>query len=346
MTVVTLKTRFSSRYGIPYPIVQAGMAFASMTEALPVAVSEAGGIGTIANVGFLPPEILEHVWQAARLLTSRPLSINLITYHVKPPIIDTIVRLRPLSVSFHWGRPDSEWVKLFQDAGIEVWEQVGSVAEALRAVEDGIDVVIVQGSEAGGHNYGESSLLTLLPAVRDAVGPEPMLLAAGGIVDGRSLAAALMLGADGVWVGTRYLASVESEAHPEWKRRLLNASAVDTCRTHVFGRQDPLFNPIRVLRNKVVEEWDDRVDEVPLDDQGTAGVIGSMELFGQVVSLQRFQNMGPMVSAQGDFDEFPLLSGEGVEMIRDIPTAAVITHRLIVEALTALNSYGLSGAAK
>jgi NAD(P)H-dependent flavin oxidoreductase YrpB (nitropropane dioxygenase family) len=346
MTVATLKTRFSSRYEIPYPVVQAGMAFASMTEVLPVAVSEAGGIGTIANVGSLPTEILEHVWQAARRLTSRPLSINLITYYVNPSIIDTIVRLRPLSVSFHWGRPNPEWVKLLKGAGVEVWEQVGSVAEALRAVEDGIDVVIVQGSEAGGHNYGESSLLTLLPAVRDAVGPEPMLLAAGGIVDGRSLVAALMLGADGVWVGTRYLASVESEAHPEWKRRLLSARAVDTCCTHIFGRQDPLFNPIRVLRNKVVEEWNDRIDEAPLDDKGSPGIIGSMELFGQVVPLQRFQNMAPMLSAEGDLDEFPLLSGEGVEMIRDIPTAAEITHRLVAEALTVLHGFELSGVSK
>ncbi|AMU11560.1 2-nitropropane dioxygenase [Burkholderia cenocepacia] len=292
-------------------------------------------MGTIANVGFLPPGIIENVWTTARSQSSGPLSVNLITYHVQPEIIDTLARIRPLSVSFHWGRPERAWVEKLHDAGVDVWEQVGSVSEAARAVEDGIDLIIVQGSEAGGHNYGESSLLTLLPAVRDKIGGDPLVLASGGISDGRGMAAALIMGADGVWVGTRYVASSESEAHPEWKQRLLGATAQDTCRTHVFGRQDAPFNPIRVLRNRVVGEWDARIADIPVDN-GNESLVGTMEIFGQRVDLRRFQNMAPMNTTVGDFEELPLLCGEGVELIRDIPTAAEITCRMAAEAATAL----------
>ncbi len=150
-------------------------------------------------------------------------------------------------------------------AGIDVWEQVGSVAEAVRAVEAGVDVVIAQGSEAGGHNYGSMSTLALVPAVRHAL-PNATVLAAGGIVDGAGLAAALCLGADGAWVGTRFLATHESQAHPEWKRRLVAAEGFETTRSHVFGRHHADFNPMRVLRNRVVREWEARVAEIPVDN--------------------------------------------------------------------------------
>jgi NAD(P)H-dependent flavin oxidoreductase YrpB (nitropropane dioxygenase family) len=331
----TLKpTRFTTRYGLDHPVASAGMAFASMTPELPAAVSKAGGIGSLANVGFFPPALLQQMVGGIRALTAKPFNVNFITCFVEPAIIDMAVVLKPSSVSFHWGAPKPEWVAALKAAGVDVWEQVGTVADAVRAVESGVDVVITQGSEAGGHNYGSMSTLALVPAVRHAL-PHAILLAAGGIVDGAGLAAALCLGADGAWVGTRFLATHESQAHPEWKRRLVAAEGFDTTRTHVFGRHHADFNPMRVLRNRVVREWDARVADIPSDNSGEIE-IGRMDVWSEPTVLRKFQNLAPMASAAGDFEELPLLCGEGVSGVRDIASAADVLHRMVNEAAEVL----------
>ena len=158
--------------------------------------------------------------------------------------------LKPL-VSFHWGAPKLEWVAALKAAGIDVWEQVGSVAEVVRAVESGVDVVTAHGSEAGGHNCGSVSTTALLPATRRAL-PNATVLAAGGIVDSASLAAALCLVADVAWVGTRFLATHESQAHPEWKRRLVADEGFETMRSPAFVRHHADVNPTRVMCNRVM----------------------------------------------------------------------------------------------
>jgi NAD(P)H-dependent flavin oxidoreductase YrpB (nitropropane dioxygenase family) len=121
-------------------------------------------------------------------------------------------------VSFHWEHPPRSWIDRLHAAGVQVFEQVGSVDGARRAVDDGVDVVVAQGREAGGHNFATLPTFVLVPAVVDAVAPA-LVLAAGGVTDGRGLAAALMLGADGAWVGTRLVASVESAAHDKHDNR-------------------------------------------------------------------------------------------------------------------------------
>jgi NAD(P)H-dependent flavin oxidoreductase YrpB (nitropropane dioxygenase family) len=336
-------TRFTSRYGIDHPVASAGMAFASMTPELPAAVSAAGGIGSLANVGFFPPALLRGMVAGIRGLTERPFNVNFITCFVEPAIIDMAVELKPSSVSFHWGAPKPEWVAALKGAGIDVWEQVGSVDAGRRARDAGIDVIIAQGSEAGGHNYGATSTLTLVPAMRDALG-DAIVLASGGIVDGRGLAAALALGADGAWVGTRFLATDESQAHPEWKRRLVAADGADTVRSHVFGRHHAFFNPMRVLRNRVVAEWNDRVPDIPLDNAAELQ-IGTMDVWGEPQVLRRFQNLAPMTSATGDFEELPLLCGEGVSGVRDIAPAAMVLHRMVHEAAQILAGLSPGAAA-
>ena len=357
--MTTLKpTRFTTRYGVDHPVASAGMAFASMTPELPAAVSQAGGIGSLANVGFFPPALLQQMVGGIRALTAKPFNINFITCFVEPAIIDMAVALKPSSVSFHWGAPKPEWTAALKATGIDVWEQVGTVAEAVRAFESGVDVVIAQGSEAGGHNYGSMSTLALVPAVRHALRhqfPEAIVLAAGGIVDGAGLAAALCLGADGAWVGTRFLATHESQAHPEWKRRLVAAEGFETTRTHVFGRHHADFNPMRVLRNRVVREWDARVADIPADNSAEIE-IGRMDVWGQPTALRKFQNLAPMGGreggaeggAGGDFEELPLLCGEGVSGVRDIAPAAEVLHRMVSEAaeilaaLSPVNSNSIS----
>lgn len=332
-----IRTPFTDVYGLRHPIANAGMAFAGMSPRLPAAVSAAGGFGTLANVGFFPPALLESLIADLRRATDGPFGINFITPFVQPEVIAVCARLRPAAVSFHWGRPDPAWVAALHDAGVGVWEQIGSVDEARRAIADGVDLIIVQGSEAGGHNYGEMSTLTLLPAVRDAVGSAALMLAAGGIVDGRGLAAALALGADGAWIGTRFVATTESDAHPEWKARLVAADGTHTIRTHVFGRHHPEFNPMRVLRNAVVAQWHDRIDEIPTDNTNEP-LIGEMTMFGQLQPLHRFQHLAPMEGASGNFEELPLLCGEGVGGIRDVAPAGEVLERISHDAVEILRT--------
>lgn len=337
--MASLATRLTKRYGLSAPIVQAGMAFAGMTPPLCVAVSNAGALGSIAGVGIIPPEGVDALVQGVQAGTKRPFHVNFITCYTSDAHIDVMCRLKPAAVSFHWGHPARAWIDRLHEAGIDVWEQVGSVADARRAADDGIDAVVAQGAEAGGHNYGTAGTIALAPAVADAVGDKAMVVAAGGIADGRGVAAALMLGADAAWVGTRFVATRESAVAEDYKRRLIAAGTGDTVLTHVFGRHHPDFNPIRVLRNRVVGEWHARVAEIPADNSREP-VIGRMDLLGQPTELRKFGNLVPMAGAGGDFEEMALLAGEGVGLVRDMPGAAEVVARMTREAETALARFG------
>ncbi len=331
----SLSTRLTERYGLSTPITQAGMAFAGMTPPLAIAVSEAGALGSIAGVGIIPPEGVRMLVQGVQAGTNKPFHVNFISCYTTDEHIDVMVELKPAAVSFHWGHPGADWIGKLHDAGIDVWEQVGTVADAETAAAAGVDAVVAQGSEAGGHNYGSASTLALTPAVVDAVKGGPLVVAAGGISDGRGVAAALMLGADGAWVGTRFVATRESAVADEYKARLVGAGTADTVRTRLFGRHHPDFNPIRVLRNRVVEEWDARVAEIPADNSAEP-VVGQMDLLGEPTELRKFTNMVPMAGATGDFEELPLLAGEGVGLVHDLPSAAEVVARMTAEAEAAL----------
>ncbi len=335
--MTALATRLTERYGLSTPIAQAGMAFAGMTPPLCIAVSEAGAMGSIAGVGIIPPEGVRQLVQGVQAGTARPFHVNFITLYTTAEHIDVMCDLRPAAVSFHWGHPEAAWIDKLHAAGIDVWEQVGSVVDAERAVAGGADVVVAQGSEAGGHNYGTAATMVLTPAIVDAVGDRALVLAAGGIVDGRGLAAALMLGADGAWIGTRFVATAESGVAEDYKERLLASGTGDTVLTHIFGRHHPDFNPVRVLRNRVVADWHDKVDAVPADNAAEP-VVGRMTLLGQETELRKFTNMVPMADATGDFDELPLLAGEGAGLVRDRPGAAEIVARLTDGAVAALSA--------
>lgn len=334
---VSLATRFTDRYQLEAPIAMAGMAFAGMTPPLGIAVCEAGAMGSIAGVGILPPPAVDALVSGVQAGTSRPFHVNFITRYTQDAHIDLMVDKKPAAVSFHWGHPRPAWIERLRAAGIDVWEQVGSVDDARRAVDEGIDLVVAQGMEAGGHNFSTAGTFALTPAVVDAVGDRALVLAAGGIVDGRGLAAALLLGADGAWMGTRFVATQESPVADAYKARLVEAGTSDTVRTHVFGRQDPQFNPIRVIRNRLVAQWHERIDEIPAGDSEPP-VIGRMDMLGQPTPLERFTNLVPMTGAEGDFDELPLLAGEGVGLIDDLPPAAEVVASVREGALAALRA--------
>ena len=234
-----------------------------------------------------------------------------------------------MSVQFHWGHPPRQWIDRLQEAGIRVWEQVGTPDDARCAVDDGIQLIIAQGSEAGGHCYGRLPLSVVVPAVVDAV-DGTMVLAAGGIVDGRGLAAALALGADGAVVGTRLMATDESDVAQEYKDRIVSAAATDTRLSSMFGRHMPEFNPMRVISNEIVEEWHDRLAEI--DELPPQPSIGSMSLAGQETDIVRFSGMLPVAGATGDFEQMALTAGQGLGAINDIAPAAQIIENMVSEA--------------
>lgn len=330
---MALRTRFTEAYGLSTPIAQAGMAFVGMTPDLAVAVSNAGALGSL-GVGLLPPSAMTQIIAGIRAGTSGPFNVNFITVFTGQAQIDAVCAAGVAVVSFHWGHPARAWIDQLHTAGVRVFEQVGSVADAKRAVDDGVDVVVAQGLEAGGHNFATLPTFALVPLVVDAVAPA-LVLAAGGIADGRGLAAALMLGADGAWIGTRLVATDESGAHDGYKSRLVAADATETVRTALFGPETPRFNPMRVLRNRVVEQWQDRPA-----DTAPRPVIGHTDLGGQDVEMRRFSNLVPMHGlTTGDLEEMALLSGQGVGLVDSVKGAASVIADITAQASEMLGRY-------
>jgi NAD(P)H-dependent flavin oxidoreductase YrpB (nitropropane dioxygenase family) len=337
--VHTLTTRLTARYGVRLPIASAGLAFVGMSPSLPIAVARAGGIGAF-GVGPLPANAIAPALEAIRAGTTAPININFITIFVTEAHIAACEALRPEIVSFHWGHPSPDWIARLHAVGCDVWEQVGTVDAARTAQHDGIDLVVVQGSESGGHNFGALPLAMLLPEVRRALGPEMLLLAAGGIVDGAGLVSALAQGADGVWIGTRLVATDEADAPAEYKARLVAANSDQTRLTSLYGRDCPvLFNPMRVLENEIVKEWADRETEAPVDIDAQPPV-GTMEMFGETIPIRRFSSVVPMATATGDFEQMALLSGQGVGGVRDVLPTAIVLERMIGEAVAIIRDLG------
>lgn len=324
-----LQTRFAKTYGLKHPFACAGLAFAGTTPELAIAVSNAGGIGAI-GMGQLPPPAGAAMIAAFRQASTGPINANFITIFTEDAHIDMCVEAKPEVVSFHWGHPKKAWIDQLHAAGIKVWEQVGSADMAKTALADGIDLLIVQGSEAGGHNYGMLPLFVQVPAVRDAVGPEALILAAGGIMDGRGAAAALALGADGVWVGTRLIASQEANIAQGYKDKLVGAAGEDTVRSSLFGGDTPGFNPMRVLRTQIVTQWDGNPD-APTTPEGQP-IVGEMSIAGMTMPIQKFSNLLPMGGATGDVEQMPLLAGQGVGLVKDLPAAGDIVETMMAQA--------------
>jgi nitronate monooxygenase len=220
----------------------------------------------------------------------------------------------------------SEFIAAAHAAGIAVLHQVGSVDAAVRAKHAAVDVIIAQGVEAGGHVAGLISTMALLPRVADAVAPT-LVLAAGGIADARGLAAALCLGADGVVMGTRFLATPEANAHPEYKARLVAASEEDTVRTTLFGNGWP-YAPHRTLRTPFVGEWVDRESQTQ-GSRPDEPNIGCTIVGGTKMAVQRFVSLPPNIHATGSIDSMALLAGQSVGLVTEIRPAADIVRETV-----------------
>jgi NAD(P)H-dependent flavin oxidoreductase YrpB (nitropropane dioxygenase family) len=336
----SLNTRLTHEYRVQYPLVCAGMAFVGMPR-LAAAVANAGGIGMLGAAPEAPPGVLNMI-QATRALTDKPFGVNFIvdTTAFGPMTtdahIDVCVAAGVKLVTFHWNPPERHWVDALHLAGAKAWFQTGLVEQAHAAVDAGVDGIIVQGSQAGGHVRATTRTLTTLEEILSAVPRSIIILAAGGIADGRDVVKALARGADGVWVGTRFAASVESNAHDEYKHRVVNATGQATVHTTLFGPEWP-GQRIRVLRNRVVKEWAGRENEIPSPPPPPA-VIGQTRLMpntipgGALYDMPKFSAMLPTPETIGDFEEMCMPAGESVRVIKAIKPAAEIIAEMMAEA--------------
>jgi NAD(P)H-dependent flavin oxidoreductase YrpB (nitropropane dioxygenase family) len=322
-----MKTSLCQMLGIEHPIIAAPMGPDLSGPELVAAVSNAGGLG-ILQAQLCPPPLFRRQIRRVRELTARPFGVDLILHFPVKDHVAVCLEERVPILSFFWGDP-TPYVGSAHSAGVKVFHQVGSVAEAKRAAGAGVDVIVAQGVEAGGHVRGEVSTLALIPRVVDAVTPTPVV-AAGGIADGRGVVAVMALGAQAAVLGTRFLASTESRAHPHDKQRLQEADEGSTVRTILFGHGWPNA-PHRTLRTDFVKRWlgqEARGQESRLDEPA----VGQTVIGGQAMPVLRFMGFPPNGEASGDIDSMDLLAGQSVGLIREIKPAGQIVHELVAEA--------------
>ncbi|HHU74723.1 MAG TPA: enoyl-[acyl-carrier-protein] reductase FabK [Clostridiales bacterium] len=240
-----MDSRICDLLNIQFPILQGAMARIS-DASLAAAVSAAGGLGIIAG-GTAPVEVIRAEVKKAKELTDKPFGVNIMLLSEHAEEIAKMVCEEGVKVVTTGAGSPGKYMKMWKEHGIKVIPVVPSVAIAKRMERSGADAVIAEGTEAGGH-VGELTTFALVPQVVDAV--EIPVIAAGGIADGRGMAAALMLGAEGVQLGTRFLSAYECNIHPNYKEKILNAKDIDTV---VTGRSTG--HPVRILKNKLSRKF-------------------------------------------------------------------------------------------
>jgi len=313
---MALRTKVTELLGIDAPVVLGGMGSGGTGHALVAAVSEAGGLGTLSASFLDPPEQRAEV-EAIRARTERPFGLNHLLAFLSEERFAASLALRPnvIATAWAWSAQDlSGYFQRAHQAGALVMHMVSGVPEAERAVAAGADIIVAQGTEGGGH-VGWMGSMALIPMVVRAIAPVPVL-AAGGIADGAGLAAALALGAEGVLLGTRFLATPESPAPAGFKRTLLESDGHDTLLTEIpdiaAGRVWPGAMS-RVRRNRFVERWAGREWEL----------------------RQRRDQLGPALNEarrRDDTEEYTLGTGQTAGLITNLKPAADIVREIVDEA--------------
>jgi nitronate monooxygenase len=307
-----ITTALTEMFGLLHPIVLAPMGSISGGE-LAASVSNAGALGLVGggygDHGWLRTE-LGRVQEHAK----RPWGVGLITWAIDQQTVDLALTYRPAAFMLAFGDP-RPYARSIKAAGCKLICQTQDVDDARVAKEAGADVIVAQGAEAGGHGRTRATL-PLVPAVVDAVAPTPVL-AAGGIADGRGLAAALMLGAEGVLMGTRFCASVEALGQEASKQRLIAARGDETARTRVFDTVRGLAWPGeytgRALRNRFMDTWADREGDL-------------------IVALVTERDRYRAAVRQADYDTAVIWASEAVDLINSVESAGTLVGRISEDA--------------
>ena len=310
-----IETALTRLLGIEHPILLAPMGSAAGGR-LAAAVTHAGGLGLIGS-GYASTKAIKQELSEAG---NARVGIGFILWALErnPAALDVALEARPAAVMLSFGDP-APFSGRIKEAGCKIICQVQSLAQAKQAAEAGADIIIAQGRDAGGHSGTMRGTIGLVPAVVDAVAPIPVV-AAGGIADGRGLAAALMLGAAGVSMGTRFTATRESLWDPAMKAKALSSGGDDTMQTRVFdivrGAPWPEIYPGRALKNAFTTGW-----------------------HGREEALQTSQpdvEKSYLASANTDFTTRVVWAGEGVDLVKDIPSAAEVIERTVAEAVATM----------
>jgi len=302
-----MKTRVTELFGIEYPVIQAGMIWCSGWE-LASAVSNAGGLGLIGS-GSMYPDVLRTHIRKCKQATQKPFGVNVpLLYPDIYKHIQIIIEEKVPIVFTSAGNPKT-WTPVLKEHGIKVAHVISAVRFAVKCQEAGVDAVVAEGFEAGGHNgREETTTMVLIPSVRDAISLP--LIAAGGIANGRQMAAAFALGAEAVQVGSRFVASVESSAHPAFKNEVIKAKEGDTVLTL------KQLTPVRLIKNKFFHEID------AMEKRGSA----PDELAAKLGRGRAKKGM-----FEGDLEEGELEIGQVSGMINEILPAAEILKNMMSE---------------
>jgi NAD(P)H-dependent flavin oxidoreductase YrpB (nitropropane dioxygenase family) len=310
-----IHTRICDLLGIRHPIVLGGMGTAT-TAPLVAAVSNAGGFGTLGTSAF-NAATLETEIASIRERTDKPFGVNHLLFQIQADMFAVTLRSKPTVAAFAWARKEQNLRDYFQrahDAGAKVMHMAGEVSEALRAAEAGADVLVAQGTEAGGH-VGWMASLPLVPMMVKAVSPLPVLCA-GGVADGRGLAAALALGAEGVLLGTRFMATPEAPIHANFKQAIVKSDGHDTVLTEIPDLASQRVWPgamSRAQRNQFIERWAGR----------------------EWALRQNAQEIGRQVAAAraaGDVNNASLSFGQDAGLIDSIKSVREIVQDIVAEA--------------
>jgi NAD(P)H-dependent flavin oxidoreductase YrpB (nitropropane dioxygenase family) len=328
-----MRTKLCEILDIGIPIVLAPMGGA-VTPKLAAAVSNAGGLGTLP-LWRAEDQTVRDTVREMRSLTTKPFAVNLNMDFPQEDRLGVCLDEGVPVISFFWKDP-STLIPRAKDGGAIVMHTVGDAASAKRAVEAGVDIVVAQGWEAGGHVRGTVATLPLVPAVVDAVGATPVV-AAGGIADGRGMAAALALGAAGVWIGTRFLASEEIAIHADYQSRVLASSETDTVYTENLFDVGWPNAPHRTLRNSTVTAWEAAGRPSSGNRPGEGEVIASSKQRGDIV---RYSSATPGPDVIGDVEALSLWAGQSTGIVRKVQPAAEILNEINNQALGVLR--GLS----
>lgn len=309
---MSLRTPLCDLLGIEHPVMLAGMGGVSYAE-LCAAVSEAGGFGTL-GMASMPPEGIRDQMRRVKDLTDRPFGVDLLAAipDSLTRSVDIIIEEGARAFISGLGVP-SPILAALKDAGVVVIQMCGAVKHAVKGEEAGVDIVIGQGTEGGGHT-GQVGGVALIPQMVDAV--RIPVVAAGGISDGRHLAAALAFGAQGIWVGTRFIASAEANAAQGYKQAILDAADTDTVVSRSYSGK-----PMRVIRNAWTDDWDRRPQDIrPFGQQNVisrdAGVMGS--LLGDTSTYDRSRDA--------------TAAGQSAGGIHEVLPAGEIVRRMVAEA--------------
>lgn len=303
---------------IELPIIQAGMGIFTSAE-LVAAVSNAGGLGSLGT-GFRSAEGLRQELHRIRELTDRPFAVNYVLINIDEEIFKIILESKPPVISFSLGDP-GDFVKRAHDVGSLVMHQVNTVQQAKEAAASGVDIIVAQGSEAGGFS-GTVTTMVLVSQVVEAVFPIPVV-AAGGIADGIGLAAATLLGAQGANIGTRFLASKEAPISDKWKQAILESDSEDAVKVEFWNDIFP-GNPkaydvtSRAIRNPFIEKWQAQRD---------AAKEKAEYLRGEIIAAIK----------QNKMEEFVPWAGQSAGLIDEILPAAEIVRKIAAKSEEALS---------